>query len=100
MLERTPGILIDQKYRIVRTLGEGGMGAVYVVEHVFLRKHMALKVLHADLAAQPDAAARFEREARATSLIEHANVVRITDFGCSAAGELYLVMELLNGRTL
>src|SRR5579871_2418066 len=95
-----PGTTIDRKYRVVRQLGEGGMGRVYVVEHLFLAKKLALKLLHDDVARRPEIAARFEREARATSRIEHEHVVRVTDFGKSDEGQLYLVMELLTGRSL
>jgi serine/threonine-protein kinase len=95
----TAGTVVDGRYRVLRPLDAGGMGAVFVVEHVFLRKEMALKVLRAELAADADAVARFEREARAASAIEHPNIVRVSDFGRS--GELvYLVMELLQGMPL
>jgi serine/threonine-protein kinase len=100
MAKLSAGTLVDGRYEIVRLLSEGGMGAVYVVEHRFLRKQLALKVLHAELARDADALARFEREARAASRIDHPNVVRVTDFGRTEAGEPYLVMELLAGHTL
>jgi serine/threonine-protein kinase len=93
------GDLVDGRYRIERPLSEGGMGAVYVAEHTFLRKQVALKVLHATAAADHEARARFEREARAASRIEHANVVRVTDFGVTD-GAPYLVMELVAGHSL
>jgi len=96
----SPGALVDGKYRIIRTLGEGGMGVVYVAEHVFLRKHVALKLLRAELAENEEVLARFEQEARATSLLDHENIVRVTDFGRTPAGELYLVMQLLEGEPL
>src|SRR5439155_27056410 len=83
------GAVVDGKYRIVRTLGEGGMGVVYVAEHSFLQKHFALKLLRPELAGNAELAARFEQEARATSLIEHENIVRVTDFGRTPSGELY-----------
>ncbi|MSP62124.1 MAG: hypothetical protein EXR72_17675 [Myxococcales bacterium] len=92
--------VIDGKYRIIRTLGEGGVGVVYVAEHKFLKKQFALKVLRAEMAAYPEVSARFEQEARTTSLLEHDNIVRVTDFGRTSDGELYLVMELLPGRPL
>ena len=96
-----PGTTIDGKYRVVRTVGRGGMGVVYVAEHTFLRKPVALKLLQADLCVRhPEIVPRFVKEAQATSLIEHENVVRVTDFGRSPGGELYLVMELLCGRPL
>jgi serine/threonine-protein kinase len=94
------GTIIDGKYCVMRTLGQGGMGVVYVAEHTFLKKPVALKLLRGEVATQVGMAARFEQEARATSLIEHENVVRVTDFGRTPAGELYLVMELLDGRPL
>jgi serine/threonine-protein kinase len=94
------GTVVDGKYRIVRTLGEGGMGFVYVAEHVFLKKNLALKVLRPEAAREPGLAARFEQEARATSLLEHENIVRVTDFGRTRDEQLYLVMELLDGHSL
>ena len=75
--------VLDGKYRIVRLLGEGGMGAVYVAEHLFLRKHVALKVLRAELATNLEVGARFLREARDASVIEHENVVRGASHGTS-----------------
>jgi serine/threonine-protein kinase len=96
----SPGALLDGKYRIVRTLGEGGMGVVYVAEHTLLRKQVAVKLLRAELAQHDDVAARFEQEARTTCELEHPNIVRVTDLGCSQRGELYIVMELLFGRSL
>ena len=81
------GKVIEGKYRLVRLLGEGGMGSVYVAEHLFLKKELALKVLHPELAQRAEASARFQREARATSQIDHENVVKVTDFGCSSDGE-------------
>ena len=98
--ELSEGTVIDGKYRVVRWLAEGGMGRVFVADHVFLQKQVALKVLHAEMSAEPDAVERFTVEARAASLIEHENVVRVSDFGRTADGQLYLVMELLSGHTL
>jgi eukaryotic-like serine/threonine-protein kinase len=98
--ELAEGTVIDGKYRVQRRLAEGGMGQVFVAEHLLLRKAVALKVLHPEMSAQPDAVERFTVEARAASLIEHENVVRVSDFGRSADGQLYLVMELLKGHTL
>jgi serine/threonine protein kinase len=98
--ELAEGTVIDGKYRVGQRLAEGGMGQVFVAEHLLLRKKVALKVLHPEMSAQPDAVERFTVEARAASLIEHENVVRVSDFGRSADGQLYLVMELLKGHTL
>jgi serine/threonine-protein kinase len=93
------GTIVD-KYRIERALGQGGMGVVYVAQHTFLEKKFAIKLLRPEIASQPGMAERFAREARATSLIDHPNVVRVNDFGRAQAGELYLVMELLAGKPL
>ena len=100
MAELATGTVIDGKYRVVRPLAEGGMGRVFVADHVFLGKQVAIKVLHPEMSAEPDAVERFTVEARAASLIEHENVVRVSDFGRSPDGQLYLVMELLSGHTL
>jgi serine/threonine-protein kinase len=100
MAELAEGTVIDGKYRVRRRLAEGGMGQVFIADHVFLQKQVALKVLHPNMSAEPDAVERFSVEARAASLIEHENVVRVSDFGRSADGQLYLVMELLSGHTL
>jgi len=94
------GITLDGKYKLIEPLGEGGMGVVWVAEHVGLGKRVALKVLRPELCANPEVAARFQTEARAASAVEHENVVRVTDFGRAPGGELYLVMDLLAGRSL
>ena len=87
------------KFRIVRLLGSGGMGAVYEATHLELRKRVAVKTLLPTLAANPEARARFLREGEAASRIEHPNVVNITDVG--TAGDFpFLVMEFLDGESL
>ena len=96
----TPETIFDGKYRILSDLGQGGAGLVYRAEHVFLRKKMALKLLRPEYASQPEIAMRFENEARATSLLDHENIIRVIDFGRAQSGEMYLVMELLPGRSL
>jgi serine/threonine-protein kinase len=94
------GTVVDGKYRLVRQLGEGGMGVVWVAEHAFLSKHVALKLLRPELSDQPEVLARFTQEAQTTSKLEHENIVRVTDFGRAADGRMYLVMELLAGHPL
>jgi serine/threonine-protein kinase len=77
------------------------MGAVYRAEHVFTRKVLATKVLHGEMSRVEEVVKRFEREARATSQIDHPNIIQVTDFGRDAdTGALYLVMEYLEGESL
>jgi serine/threonine-protein kinase len=94
------GTVVDGKYRLVRLLGEGGMGVVWVAEHAFLNKHVAVKLLRPELCDQNDIVARFTQEAQTTSRLEHENIVRVMDFGRTADGRLYLVMEMLEGHPL
>jgi serine/threonine-protein kinase len=94
------GSTIDGRYRIVSPLGEGGMGAVYVVEHIAMRKRMALKVLHREMGDNPEVRARFEREAIAAAHIDHPNVVAASDFGRAEDGSFFMVLEYVEGRSL
>src|SRR5947209_10727305 len=87
------------KYRIVRLMGEGGMGAVYEAVHPVLKKRFAIKTLLPTVAVQRDARARFLREAEAASRINHPNVVAVLDVG-TEGDTPYLVMEFLEGETL
>jgi serine/threonine protein kinase len=94
------GRVIDGRYEIVGVLGEGGMGTVYRVRHTALDRVFAMKVLRRDLARDPDLCARFMREARATAIVKHPNIVAITDFGTFDGETPYFVMEQLVGDTL
>ena len=93
------GRLLSDRYRVLRKLGEGGMAAVYLAEHVVIQKKVALKVLAPELARREDLAARFLQEARAASRIGQENVIDISDFG-RAEGLVYFVMEYLEGHDL
>lgn len=92
-----PGDLVGGKFRITETLGQGGMGIVLGGEHLDLRQLVAIKVLRPALAKEPDALARFLREARAAASIKSRHAVRIYDVGTSEAGVPYMVMERLHG---
>ncbi len=94
------GRTLDGRYRVDARLGAGGMGAVYRVEHLTLRKAFALKVLHPRFGSIAGAADRFEREAKAGGKIGHPNCVAVSDFGSFDDGACYLVMELLDGEPL
>jgi serine/threonine protein kinase len=94
------GRVLDERYRITERLGEGGMGAVFVAEHLKLHKLVALKVIRAELAGNGEVAARFAREAMATAQFEHPHVASAIDFGTLAEGGAYLVMQLVRGQSL
>ena len=93
-----PGQIIDKKYKIVRLVGEGGMGAVYEAEHIEIGKKVALKVLHPQFSRQADLVARFRREARAASAVESEYIAQIFDFGRDESRGLYMVIEYLEGE--
>ncbi len=94
------GRLVEGRYRILRKLGEGGMGAVFLAEHVKLHKQVALKVVHPEFARIEEMAERFAREARASALLDHPHVVAATDYGTLPEGGAFLVMQLVRGRSL
>src|SRR5262249_27366196 len=87
-------------YRIVDELGGGGMGMVYVGEHVLLGRRAAVKVLRPEYGHVPDMVARFFNEARATTSDRHPGIVQVFDFGYTDEGHAFIVMELLDGVTL
>lgn len=94
------GHTLDGKYRLEAQLGIGGMGTVYRARHVLIDRPVAIKVLNPRFVEDEAARTRFRREARAAGRLQHTNAVTVTDFGESSDGYVYLVMELLEGRTL
>lgn len=94
------GELVGGKYRILRLIGEGAMGAVYEARHEVLGAPVALKFLHPDLAKNVNLVARFMQEARVSATVQSPHVVRVTDVDRTPGGFPYLVMDLLNGESL
>jgi serine/threonine protein kinase len=94
------GSEVDGRYRVIELIGEGGMGKVYLAEHIEIGKRVALKVLHPSYSRMPDLVERFRREARAASKIGHPNIVDVTDSGTTVDGSVYFVMEYLEGLEL
>ncbi|WP_370458924.1 protein kinase [Aggregicoccus sp. 17bor-14] len=92
-------LVLDGRFRVLRPLGAGGMGEVYLAEQVSLGRKVAIKVLHRDLHVQPGMAERFRREARLLSAVEHPAVVRVIEYGESGDAPC-LVMELVEGESL
>jgi eukaryotic-like serine/threonine-protein kinase len=95
-----PGDVIDGKYRVVRALGAGGMGAVFEGHSIRLNRRVAMKVLHASMAKQKTLVARFEREAQAAANIGSVHVVDVFDLGDLPNGDRYMIMEFLEGESL
>jgi eukaryotic-like serine/threonine-protein kinase len=95
-----PGTIVANRLRVVQRLGEGGMGCVYEVEHLVTKHHRALKVLRPELVHRASLRERFLREASAAGRIGNAHIVETYDAGELEAGEPYLLMELLDGRSL
>jgi serine/threonine-protein kinase len=97
----SPGQRLEgTSYQVVRELGAGGMGVVYEVEHVRLKKRYVAKVIHEQIRAQAGAKERMEREAQVLADLNHPNVVQVHDVGTTSDGTSYFVMEKLEGMDL
>lgn len=94
------GTILDERYLVESRLGSGGMGIVYRGRHVVIEKPVAIKFLRREVTRNPEILKRFVQEARAASRIRHPNIVDVTDFGTTADGLAYSVMELVDGPTL
>ena len=96
------GLILDSKYKLIESLGEGGMGSVFRAERLHIGDEVAVKLLHHDLVREKQALERFRREARTAAMIRHPNVVSIHDFsdGTANGTEAYIVMELVQGVSL
>ncbi len=98
--ETGPGTLLAGKYRLGSLIGSGSFGSVYRARHVDLAHDVAVKVLLTAARNSPEALARFQREGIAACRVKHPNAVAVTDFGVTAGGAAFLVMELLEGQSL
>ncbi len=94
------GTVIQGKYRLVRALGDGGMGSVFEAQHVVLGSRVAVKVLHPEMLRRTELVERFLQEARVVAQIHSAHVVQVLDVDRTPEGEAYIVMELLEGESL
>jgi serine/threonine protein kinase len=96
------GLILDSKYKLIESLGQGGMGSVFRAQRLHIGDEVAVKLLHQDLVREKQALERFRREARTAAMIRHPNVVSIHDFndGTGQTSEAYIVMELVRGVSL
>ena len=92
--------VIDGRYRVLKTVGEGGMGTVYLAEHTLIKRRVAVKVLHPELASDGKVVERFMNEARAAGTLGHPNIVESTDMGFMDGAVPYIVFEYLEGSLL
>jgi len=101
-MEPTSAPLIGQSFgkcRLLQFIGRGGMGSVYLGEHLFLKRRVAIKILSRDLSSDPEELARFEKEAIAAARLDHPNIVTIHDVD-EENGRLFIVMEYVEGEDL
>jgi serine/threonine protein kinase len=95
-----PGGMVTPSVRLVRPLGQGGMGSVWIADHLALRTQVVVKFMAAELASNPANAERFSREASAASQVKSQHVVQMLDHGVTSDGHPFIVMELLEGHDL
>ncbi len=98
--ELPAGTRLAERYVVHKLIGNGGMSQVYLAEHESIARRVAIKILHREFLGQPAVLARFAHEARASSTVQHENVVEVTDFGKTDDGRPFMVMEYLDGEDL
>ena len=94
------GVVVDNKYRVERAIGQGGMGAVYRAWDLRLERPVAIKVMRADLLGAPDSRVRFRRESQMVARLQHPAIVTVFDYGNLPDGAAFLVMEFVSGEDL
>ncbi len=100
VLDAWIGRVVDDRYRVTRLLGAGGMGAVFVAEQLKLKKDVAFKIIRKEFADESVFASRFEREAMTTAQLENPHIVSAIDYGLLPEGGAYLVLQLAPGQSL
>jgi len=95
-----PGTVIADRYKIIRLIGEGGMGVVYEAQHTSIGRRVALKIVHKEFSSNAVAIERFQQEAKVAATIGHLNICEVMDFGVTDDGMAYIVMEYLEGESL
>ena len=99
-MKLSAGSMVTQALRLLRPLGQGAMGSVWVADHADFDGQVAVKFIAAKQSRNPEAVARFNREAASAASIDNPHVVQILEHGTTTDGTSYLVMELLDGETL
>lgn len=94
------GRIVGDRLRIIEEIGQGGQATIYRADHLLMNRQCAVKVLNEDVMSDPEKAARFVREAKLASAVQHPNIVSVFDFGTDAKGTTFMAMELVDGRPL
>lgn len=94
------GSVVAQKYKLIESLGSGGMGVVFKAQHVLMHKTVALKMLHPQLIVSDHCLSRFQQEAKALSHIDHPNIIAVFDYGTTESGQPFIVMDYVRGHSL
>ncbi|HEY9717038.1 MAG TPA: serine/threonine-protein kinase [Trichormus sp.] len=94
------GTVVAHKYRLIESLGSGGMGVVFKAQHILMNKTVAIKMLHPQLIVSEHCLGRFQQEAKAASHINHPNIISVFDFGTTESGQPFIVMDYVRGRSL
>jgi serine/threonine protein kinase len=92
--------LVANRYRVIEEIGRGGMGTVYKVQDLFLKRKAALKLLHPEFACKPVIVQRFQKEVEAIAKLSHEGIVKVHDLGVTEDGCQYMVMDLVEGKSL
>ncbi len=92
--------VVANRYRVIEEIGRGGMGAVYKVQDMFLKRKAALKLLHPEFACKPVIVQRFHKEVEAIAKLSHEGIVKVHDLGATENGCQYMVMDLVEGKSL